>query len=159
MGWRDLLEGTSHRPGPWPEWATGRGFVFAEDGNELIGRYLPAGEGENYYNVVRGRWRERPFVYFQRVTHASGGRGRSNQFSEGCALQLPGTPRADLLDMTPEEAFRAAGGRLPSTGVWSWRPPDELLHVGEQQQPVHLERLLENVTAQLAAAPAALWQG
>lgn len=73
-------------------------------------------------------------------------------------LQLPGTPRADLLAMTPEEAFKAAGGELPRRGSYQWDAPGSLLGRGAQIDPVRLEGILDRIIMQVEAAPPATWQ-
>jgi|GEM_PF-4303224 len=161
MGWRRLFTYKPDRT--WLDWAESKGFAYQQDGADLPGRYYEAlpepstwrySPREEYFGVVRGTWRDRSFVYFQRRVQGRGG----TQVVDGFVLQLPGTPRADLLTMTPAEAFGAAGFGLPREGTFEWHSPDWILGTGFTKQPAQFEAILEYITVQLAAAPAELWQ-
>jgi hypothetical protein len=148
----------------WQAWAADHGYEYQFDGSEFAGRYRDPppdkhGYGEQYYNVVRGTWNDVPFTYFTHKSwHVDGRGGHGPGFSGGLVVQLPGTPRADLLAMTPEDAFKAAGGELPRSGTWEWRPPDLLLGWGKWLDPSNIEGYMQNISLQLAVAPAELWQ-
>ncbi|MBA2279791.1 MAG: hypothetical protein H0W25_00935 [Acidimicrobiia bacterium] len=148
----------------WTSWAAERGLEYQHDGSEFEGgRYHEAvpdrrGVGEQCYGVVRGTWNDTPFAYFLRKTWRVGGRGGPAQTSGNLLITLPGTPIPDLLRMSPAEAFKAAGGELPNTGVFEWRPPDLLFGHGRWLEPQIVTGILQRITAQLALAPAELWQ-
>src|SRR5439155_9401384 len=122
----------------WQAWAAGHGFGYELDGSEFEGgRYFEAapdrhGMGEQCFGVVRGSWKDRPFTYFVRKTwNMTGRKGTLPQFAGGLVIELPGAPRADLLALTPAAAFKAAGGGLPNTGTFEWRPPNLLFGRGQ----------------------------
>jgi hypothetical protein len=147
----------------WLGWADSHGFKYQLDGSDLVGRYFERppdrpGTEEQYYGIVRGTWNDRPFTYFQRKTLGGATREPGPQFMAALVLQLPGAPRADLLAMGPPKAFESAGGKLPNTGSFQWHPPDLLLGRGHWFDPPQIEGILENITLQLAIAPAELWQ-
>ena len=163
MGLFDRMRRPAEPDRTWQDWAMARGFEFQQDGSELAGRYfdLPPdrpGQSEEYHDVIRGTWRGRPFLYFQRRMRGGVGPRRSNQFMDAFVLQLPGTPRADLLAVTPEEAFKAAGGELPRSGSYQWVAPDSLLGTGARFDTVRLEGILERIIMQVDAAPPGTWQ-
>jgi hypothetical protein len=156
-----------HVTGPdpeWQAWAAAHGFEYDLDGSELAGLYreLPPdrpGLGEQYYNVVRGTWNGAPFTYVTHKTWNPGGpNGRAPQFAGALVIQLPGAPRADLVTMGPDKAFKAAGGELPRSGSWEWKAPDLLVGWGAWLDPVAIEGHLQRISMQLAVAPAELWQ-
>src|SRR5918996_63156 len=126
----DAVQRTSEPDEAWSAWAASHGFDYQLDGSEFEGgRYFEAvpdrpGMGEQCYGVVRGSWNGRPFTYFARKTWNPGGPdGRSAQFAGALLIELPGRPIATLLTMSPADAFRAAGGELPKSGTFDWRPP------------------------------------
>jgi hypothetical protein len=147
----------------WLAWADLHGFEYQLDGSDLEGRFFepaPGGPrtGDQYYGVVRGTWKERPFTYFQRKTLGGASRDPAPQFTAALVLQLPGAPRADVLAKEPRDAFAAAGGKLPNTGSFQWHPPDRLLGSGRWFDPAQVEGILDSITLQLAFAPPELWQ-
>ena len=149
----------------WLAWAADHSFVYQLDGSEFEGgRYFEAvpdrhGLGEQCFGVVRGSWNGRPFTYFLRKTwNMAVRKGTLPQFAGALLIELPGTPRADLLAVTPADAFKAAGGELPNTGTFEWRPPDLLFGRGHWLDTTIVEGILESITLQLSVAPAELWQ-
>jgi hypothetical protein len=84
-------------------------------------------------------------------------KGDRPAFAGALLIQLPGTPRADLLAVSPTAAFKAAGGELPNTGTFEWRPPDLLFGYGRWLDTAIVEGILQSITLQLSVAPAELW--
>ena len=149
----------------WFQWAAERGFEYQHDGSDLQGagyfEPVPDGPefGEQYYGIVRGSWNDVAFTYFRRKSWRLGGRMGGRPSTSGSLLiSLPGTPVPALLAMSPLEAFKAAGGELPNTGVFEWRPPTLLFGHGRWLDPPIVEGILQRITLQLTAAPAELWQ-
>jgi hypothetical protein len=149
----------------WRAWATDLGFSYALDGSEFEGgRYFEAvpdrhGMGEQCYGVVRGSWNDQPFTYFVRKTwNMTRRHGTRPQFAGALLIELPGTPRADVLGLTPAAAFKAAGGELPNTGTFEWRAPDLLFGRGHWLDTAIVGGILQQITLQLSVAPANLWQ-
>jgi hypothetical protein len=148
----------------WQAWAADHGFTYRLDGSDLAGRLFDPppdrhGMGDQYYGVVEGTWNGSPFTFFQHKTWNVGGpRGRRPQFAGAIVVRLPGVPRPDLLGVSPDEAFKAAGGELPHTGSFEWRTPDLLFGHGDWLDPSLVEGVLERITLQLSVAPAELWE-
>ena len=150
----------------WQAWAAEHGFTYRLDGSDLEGRsfFEPPpdrhGMGEQYYGVVEGIWNGSPFTYFQHKSWnvSEVHNTRRPQFAGAIVLLLPGVPRPDLLAMSPDEAFKVAGGKLPRTGSFEWRAPDWLFGRGRWLDPSLVEGVLESITLQLSVAPAELWE-
>ena len=60
--------------------------------------------------------------------------------------------------MSPAEGFALLGGRLPTGFDFKYRGFDWLEGISPHMSPQLLEGVLENLTLQINAAPASLWQ-
>jgi hypothetical protein len=162
MSWRDGLKRVLDGP-DWSAWASGRDFTFAEEAPDLIGVWLPVFDGtsERYVNVVGGRWRS---LAFQAFTHGTYRRphGGVESFSTSngyLVLQLPGELPPEIAVLSPDDAFKLLGGRIPSSFDFTFRPPNHLFGVtAGNLNPELLEGALENLALQIEAAPPELWQ-
>ncbi len=158
MSWRNALKRIISGP-DWEGWAAGRGFTFAED----VGAWLPEfdGSSERYVNVVAGRWRTLEFQAFTHGTYrrAHGGVESSSTSNGYLIVQLPGGLPPDIAALSPDEAFKLLGGRIPSGFDFTFRAPNHLFGVAAGNlSPELLEGALENLTLQIEAAPSELWQ-
>lgn len=161
MAWRDVLKRGVSGP-DWKGWAEERGFTFAEEAPELVGTWLPPFDGtrERYVNVVSGRWRTLEFQAFTHGTYRRHGGDESFSTSNGyLVLRLPGGLPPDVAALTPDDAFKLLGGKIPSGFDFTFRPPDHLFGVATGNlSPELLEGVLENLTLQIEAAPSEIWQ-
>jgi hypothetical protein len=128
VAWRDVLKGLVSGP-DWRAWAEEHGFTFTEEGPELVGRWLPQFDGtqERYVNVVDGRWRT---LEFQAFTHGTyrGPHGGADSFSTSngyLVVHLPGGLPPDVAALTPDDAFKLLGGKIPSGFDFTFRTSSE----------------------------------
>jgi len=145
----------------WQGWAEERGFTFAEEAPELVGKWLPPfdGDDERYTSVVSGKWRSLEFTAFTYGTHRKPRHGNGSWTSNGYLfLRLPGSLPPEIAAMRPDDAFKLLGGDIPTSFDWSMRPPDHLAGITTTMNPQLLEGALQNLTLQIEAAPTELWQ-
>ena len=162
MSWRDGLKRLRGHP-DWAEWAARQNFTFAEEAPDLVGVWLPAFEGssEKYVDVVGGRWRSLEFQAFTHGTYrrAHGGVDSFSTSNGYLVLHLPGELPPEIAAMSPDDAFKLLGGRIPSSFDFTFRPPNHLFGVtAGNLNPALLEGVLENLTLQIEAAPPDLWR-
>jgi len=157
-GFKRLLTGPD-----WRGWAEEHGLTFAEEAPELVGKWLPPFDGtdEHYANVIAGKWRTLEFQAFTHGTYRRphGGVDSSSTSNGYLVVQLPGGLPPDVAALTPDDAFKLLGGKIPSGFDFTFRPPDHLFGVATGNwTPELLEGALENLTLQIEAAPPDLWQ-
>lgn len=164
MGWRDAFKREKRGSSPvWPEWAAARGWRYDSEPSDLVGRFYEplTGRGwrEEYAWSVTGHRGSLAFVLFHRAYEGpSPTRGNAVKSLYHLAVALPRMPNADLRAVSPEQAFTQLGGSLAGRfGFDEWRG-QWMLGAARVVLPYEVDGTLDQIDAQIALAPDAVWQ-